>query len=122
MATKVIKLKVDATEIELQVLDNYSEPDEVAIIRKSALDGTEYSYKRYIKRVWLAPIEFISNADATNINTWWEDLTTVTLYPDLINSPATTFSVRIRNQTKPLASFKAPFWQENFKGTLRLRE
>ena len=118
----VMKLVEGATEIGFDPSVGYSEPEELDVSRLESISGKEYSYKIYSKKKWIVPLEFISTADTTQINTWWRDLTTVTFYPDLVDNPATTYSIRIRNATKPLASFGVPYWQDGFRGRLEIRE
>lgn len=118
----VMKLKKDSTEITFDPSEGYKKPNDSEINRYSSINGTEYSYKRYVKKLWEIPLEFIPSADAVQINTWWEDIEQLQFYPDLINAPSTYYNIRIWNNSVPLDSFRRPRWEDYFDGDLILRQ
>lgn len=87
-----------------------------------AASGKNLSYKWWKKQRWEVPLDRFSKADADQINTWWEALTTLTFYPDLINSPATSYTVLLKNTTAPVAEMQPATFATHYTGILILEE
>lgn len=113
----------DGTDtIDFSPSAGYIKPDDMAVTRLSSINGTEYSYKRYRKRKWEIPLSFISTANASTINGWWNDLDELTFYPDMVFDASTAYIVRIRNDDRPLGSFPISRWEDALTGAMILRE
>ena len=86
------------------------------------VNGTEKIHQWYAKGKWDIPIVFLPRVDADVINTWAENKTQLTFYPDLINSPGTSYIIRFKNDEKPLDALSGPYWHIYYGGTLTLEE
>lgn len=117
-----VRVAYSGTNIDFSPQRGYDKPFIKEIKRKRAKDGTLYSYKFFVKGRWELPIRFMSSTNAGYLNTWWDNDYTVTFYPDMINSPATSYSCKITNSDRPLSSFPIGYWEENFEGSLILEE
>jgi len=117
-----MKLVKDATTIEFDPAQGYIAPVILDVSHHRAASGKGLSYKWWKKQRWEVPLERFSKADAEQINSWWEDLATLTFYPDLINSPATTFSVLLKNDVAPLGEMQPATFATHYMGILIIEE
>jgi len=100
----------------------FVKPDDMDIRKHKAVDGSSYVYKFSVKRKWEVPLADVRTASATLINGWWSGCTELTFYPDLTNSPAESFIVRLFNDERPLGSFNVPRWEDFLSGALIIQE
>ena len=100
----------------------YSKADDMNVIHQRSNDGTLYSYKIYFKRKWIVPLTQFDKTKAEQINTWWQNLTQLKFYPDLINDAVTYYNVRITNNERPLLSMTDYSWEILYEGNMILQE
>ena len=117
----VMKLTDGINTVEFSPRKGYEIPEERRRSIHRTLDGTLYIYEWGQKGKYEIPLVGISKTDKEQIETWWQNITKLTFYPDLVDSPGTSLSVRIINEERPL-QMMAPLWNEKFEGTLILRE
>jgi len=118
----VMKLVYTSTEIEFDPSLGYRKPDVFRRVTQRAIDGSLYVYKYFKKLSWEIPIVFLEQYKSDQINTWWDSITLLDFYPDLVNSPATKYSIKIVNTERPLLEFSGIEWETFFKGTLYLEQ
>ncbi|GAH46682.1 unnamed protein product [marine sediment metagenome] len=116
------KLVEDGTEVEFDPLAGYVEDRIREVARPRSRSGKLHSYQFFTNK-WRyeIPVVMETSADAVQINTWAKDNTELTFYPDLINSPATTRTVHIVNETDPLQLMEYE-WKDRYEGTIFLEE
>ncbi len=117
-----MKLVVNATTIEFDPARGYIAPRILDVSHHRAASGKNLSYKWWKKRRWEVPLDRFSKEDADQINTWWEALTTLTFYPDLINSSTTSHTVLLKNTTAPVAEMQPATFATHYTGILILEE
>jgi len=117
-----MKLVKDATTIEFDPAAGYIAPGILDVSHHRATSGKGLSYKWWKKHRWEVPLDRFSKADAEQINSWWEALTTLMFYPDLINSPATTYSVLLKNDVAPVSEMQLAVFATHYMGILILEE
>jgi len=117
-----MKLVKDATTIEFDPAQGNIAPVILDVSHHRAASGKNLSYKWWKKLRWEVPLDRFSKADADQINTWWEALATLTFYPDLINSPATTYSVLLKNDVAPVSEMQPATFATHYTGILILEE
>ena len=117
-----MKLVKNATTIEFDPAVGYIAPRILDVSHHRAASGKNFSYKWWKKRRWEVPLDRFSKAEADQINTWWEALTTLTFYPDLINSPATSYTALLKNTTAPVAEMQPATFATHYTGILILEE
>lgn len=77
-------------------------------------DGSEYRYKfGEVTRIDFT-VRYVSSADATKVQNWYSDNTSLFLYDDVH-----THSIRIVNTSKPLSKRVRPY-DDLFEGKLEL--
>lgn len=115
------KLKDNGNEVEFSPLVGYdiAEDRSRSIIRSRS--GVLFINEWGSKNSYSIPVTNISTADGLQINTWWQNMTTLTFTPDLA-LPAQTVSVKIINETRPLQMLSAAYWKDKYTGTLELRQ
>ncbi len=116
------KLVENGTEVEFNPLAGYVESRIQETPRGRSRSGKLYSYQFFTNK-WRyeIPVVITVSEDADQINTWAKDNTELTFYPDLVNSPATTRTVHIVNETGPLQLMEYE-WKDRYEGTIFLEE
>lgn len=78
--------------------------------------GARYVYKwgQYAK--FKVPVEFVSSADASQVNSWW-GANTKLLFKN--ESDSTVFSVQIVNKNLPMGEYQQPY-DDLFNGVIEL--
>lgn len=117
----LLRLTDDVDTVDFSPAPGYDIPERRRRSVHEARDGTVYIYEWGNKELYEVPITLMPTADRAKIETWWQSRTLVKFYPDYVNSPATYVSVRIMNEDNPL-QMAYPFFDENYSGTLILRE
>lgn len=118
----IMRLTDGSTTIDFDPGFGYTLPDdfEEAVLR--TLNGKEYRYPFYHSKRWEIPLKYLVKSKADQFNTWRQNNTELTFYPDYENAPATSYSVRIQNATNPLAKMDEPTFDTYYSGTLILQE
>lgn len=109
-----------SVEVSFSPRPDYQSPDDQNRMVKYAIDGTPHIIKPYKKKRYSIPLNNVNLTNASQIITWWEDLEQLTFYPDLENTPATTYTVMITQSQSPL-SLMFPK-TDIYEGTLEVRE
>ena len=117
-----VRLTYGGTNVDFSPDMGYDKPDILGTVHSRTPNGTLYSYKLFYKRRWEIPVSWFDSTDATNINTWWQNIYDCTFVPDMINAPGTNYTVRIVNTTKPLSGFSGPNWETYYRGTVILEQ
>ena len=120
--SKVMKLVKNTIAIEFDPAEGYVAPQILEVSHHRASSGKSYSYKWWKKGRWEVPMERISKSDAEQINSWWEDLSELSFYPDLINEPTVSYSVILKNDVAPLSEMQNPQFAIFYAGNLVLEE
>ncbi len=118
----VMKLTYLATEVAFDPSIGYRKPDLFSLRRSRTLSGKLHSYKYFHKQKWEIPVTWFNSSDTNQINTWWENDYDLEFYPDLINSPATHYTVKIMNKERPIPEFAGIDWETYYKGNIVLEE
>ena len=100
---------------------DYVAPEDRKRSTFQASDGTLYRREWGNKYRFEVPVNNISSVDFGKIRTWWQNMTSVTLYPDLINQPSWFETVQIVNGPNPLHMME-PNWADKYEGVLILQE
>lgn len=117
-----MKLVKNATTLEFDPAIGYTAPGILDVSHWRSTSGKNHSYKWWKKGRWEVPLDRFSKADAEQINAWWEALASLTFYPDLINSPATSYTVLLKNDMAPVSIMQRPTFGIHYAGTLILEE
>mgnify|MGYP001202509931 CR=1 FL=1 len=119
----VMKLKdIADTEVEFSPLidGGYSAPEERNRLIKRMIDGSVRIIQPYKKHLYSIPLNNISAADYAQFLEWWQDLDSLSFYPDLINDGATVYAVKIVNTASPFNLMNG--LGDKYEGVLSLRE
>lgn len=108
--------------IDFDSTPGYRKPGIQNKLSMRALLGTLYTYLIFNKKYYSVPMDFVNLTDKNIIVGWFENVTTLTFYPDYTSNPGTYYSVKIMNKNNPLDSFAGPNWETFFRGTLELEE
>jgi len=119
---EVFKLTDSITTLNFSPVQGYNKPDELELLINRAEAGNLYVYKKYLKRKWEIPLKLIDKVTADQINLWRESLTLLTFFPDMPNTPYTSFIVMITNPSRPLSSMSEYTWETVYDGNLILQE
>lgn len=117
-----MKLAYNGNEFEFDPAEGYIAPRILDVSHHRAANGKSYSYKWWIKRRWEVPLDRVEKTDADQINSWWEDLSELTFYPDLINDPSTSPTVLLKNAGAPLSEMQRPTFAVHYTGIIILEE
>jgi len=99
----------------------FDEPGRRLDVIYYAMDGTRYDYNLSKKKRWEAPVNNISAANYDTIYGWWDARTDITFTPDT-DSPGTTYTVRLANDTNPLRMMPGTTWDSKYEGTMIIEE
>jgi len=117
----VMRLTDASTTIDFDPAAGYIQPRILRATHHRAATGKSYSYKWWEKERWEVPTDRLSKTDADQLNSWWDSLTELTFYPDMINSPTTSYTVLLKNTTAPMR-MQGPVFADKYSGTLILEE
>jgi len=110
----------DTNEVEFSPLVvGYKAPQAIRMLKKTAIDSTIHLIQPQSKKKWTIPLNKIDSTDYALLYAMWDANLPLTFYPDLINAPATTYTVKILNVPNPFRLMANPSYYE---GTLYLRE
>ena len=119
----VMKLEeVGIIDITFDPAPGYSKADDMNVLHTRSNDGTLYSYKIYHKRRWEVPLTQFNKTKATQINSWWQSLTQLRFYPDLIYDASTYFNARITNTERPLLGMTKYTFEILYEGSVTIME
>jgi len=108
-----------SNEVEFSPRPDYKAPQALRMLKKVAIDGTVHLIQPQQKKKWTIPLNAVNATDYAQFLSWWQDMEALTFYPDLTNTPTTTYAVKITNNRNPFRLMANPSYYE---GTLILRE
>ena len=117
-----MKITDGSSPISFSPAIGYTKPDDMKILRNRSNNGTLYSYNIFYKRRWEVPLTQLIKASSDQINTWWNSNTTLSFYPDMINTPSTYYSVKITNAERPLLAFTDFQFETLYEGAMTLQQ
>jgi len=116
----VIKLSDGYTDITFEGVKYYRQPDILKVSKHRSMDGTLHVRKWYKRGRWEIGLTLIPKATADVINGWWENTTSLTFYPDLVNTPTESFTVKLVNSARPLNAMTGKQFGEYYDGELQI--
>ena len=114
-----LKLAVGATEIEISPLPGWNIPKATGREMVGVKNGYMDFHKYGSQEAYEIPINDISDTDADQIHTWWENMTTITFTPDLQGAPGTTVEMKIDGFERPLQMWNGNY-DDKYAGVIYL--
>ena len=117
----LVRLTDGVNDVDFDPGYGYDVPGRKRRVIDEALDGTIYQYDFADKKRYDVPVNNMPKADADRVNTWWDNTTKITYYPDYESHPALHLDVYILSEERPL-QMAAPFWDDRYNGSLVLAD
>ena len=117
----VMRLTDAINTVDFSPLFEPFRPDFYDRVVQTALSGKLYVYDWSTKSRYEVSISDISSANASIINNWAQNATSLTFYPNYTQYPSQTITVKIINDTRPLQMMQ-PGWNVKYEGTLMIQE
>ncbi len=116
---EIYKITDGTSSIDISPIRGQNEPESRGREIMLGKDGKEDAHEWGGKDVFETPFNNVSKTDADLLIDWWENMTTLTLTPDLQNDPGTTLEVKIAEQVRPMQMWGGD-WDTLFAGMLTL--
>jgi hypothetical protein len=115
---ETMRLTEGGNTVDLSPLPGYQRPEYRNRAMNTAIDGSMYIYEWGNKDRFHVSVNNIDSTDFGYILAWWQNGTTITFYPDMINDSGTSVSVKIINDERPLNMMFSSGWATNYEGQL----
>ncbi len=121
MAEK-IRISYSGSNVDISPLVSagYEEAEDRVRSSMKALDGTHHVYEWSSKKRYTIPVNAISSADYALVLSWWQNIRSITYYPDYDAAPGTSITARVINETNPLAPMEGKW--DTYAGVIVVRE
>jgi len=91
-------------------------------IQNRTLSGKLYSYTFFTYNKFEIPESWVNSENRTTINSFWQTNANLEFYTDYNSYPNSYYDVRITNDEEPYPQFVKPYFNQFFRGTLKLEE
>lgn len=118
---EIYRLTDGTSSMDISPIRGQNEPESRGRQILKGKDGKEDVHEYGGKNVWEVPLNDVSEAKADLLVTWWTEMTTMILTPDLPSASNTQFEVKIAEIKRPMQMWGGD-WDTLFAGMLTLYE